>query len=74
MDMETAPELKEVIDVWKNKFSRRNITQQDIDWLNAVSREYKDVLLNAIPESEDVFRDLCIDEDINGALFFVKES
>jgi hypothetical protein len=59
------PELKE-------KIVNMSLTQEDIDKLNAVGHEARDRFLKEIPQSEEILCELCIDEDINGDLFFVK--
>lgn len=56
----------------KEKIVNMNLTQEDIDQLNAVEREARDRFLKEIPQSEEILCELCIDEDINGDLFFVK--
>lgn len=70
--MNHISDVKRVINTWKEKFLQRSITQQDLNWLNSVSREYRQTILNAIEESEKVFTDLCIDENVHGDLFFVR--
>lgn len=54
----------------KEKFANMTITQEDIDQLNAVDREERNRILKEIPQSEKIMCELCIDEDINGDLFF----
>jgi|GEM_PF-5900191 len=63
---------EELIPNLKEKFVNMNITQEDIDQLNAVAREARDRFLKEIPRSEEILCELCIDEDINGDLFFIK--
>lgn len=62
----------ELIPKLKEKIVNMNLTQEDIDQLNAVEHEVRDRFLKEIPQSEEILCELCIDEDINGDLFFVK--
>lgn len=70
--MNDLSDLKEEIAVWKKKFSAKDITRDDLHLLNAAGKDHKTAILNAIPEAEEVFKELSIDEDINGNLFFVE--
>jgi hypothetical protein len=72
LNMNDLSDLKETIAVWKEKFSAKDITEDDLNRLNAVSPDQRAAILNAIPEAEDVFKEMSIDEDINGNLFFVQ--
>lgn len=62
----------ELIPYMMERFSKMNITQEDIDRLNAVNRAEREKILNQIPKSEEILCTLCIDEDINGDFFFIK--
>lgn len=68
--METQSDLG--LNLWREKFLRKELTQDDLDRLNAITRKEREYILNSIPTHEDVFMYLSIDEDVNGDLFFIR--
>jgi hypothetical protein len=74
LNMEAISDLQAMINTWKKKFAEKIITQQDLNWLNSMKKDDREKILEAIPEAEDVFCELCIDEDINNNYFFTTSS